>query len=119
MGHLSEANYLVYCMHHYDVPTCNDLEEFNNDLKRLGFINRALKSKDINIQLILNHIIVLYNVFGSAATDIILFKVEPLYWKYILPCIIYLNRIDDARLSECLVKSGPLDNEVIEKLRAI
>lgn len=117
MDNLSESNFLLYAMHHYDVPTCLDLEEFNNDLKRLGFINRGLKSKEINIQLILNHIIVLYNVFGNAATEIILFKVEPKFWRYILPCIIYLNRIDDTRLTECLAKSGTLDAEVITKLR--
>lgn len=119
MEHLNDATFLLFAMHNYSVPVCVDIEDFNNDIKRLGFINRGLKSKEINIQLILNHIIVLYNVFGNAATDIILFKIEQKYWKYILPCIILLNRIDDVLLSDCLVKSGSLDNEVIEKLRNI
>lgn len=118
MVKLSEENFLIYAMHHYDAPTCSDLEEFNNEIKRFGYITRAFKLNNINTQLILNHIIILYNVFGISATSMLLFRVSKDHWKYLVPFLIYLNRLDSEQLSEIVINTV-MDETIIKDLREL
>lgn len=118
MDKLSESNFLVYAMNNYDSPICTDLEEFNSDLNRIKYIIRCLRSKEINVQLILNHLIVLYNVFGNNATNMIMFKIERDLWKYLIPFLVYLNRLDEQTLALYLININ-LDNEIISKLQTL
>ena len=103
-------------MHNFEPPTCLDLEEFNDEIKRFRYITRAFKSNNYNTQLILNHIVILYNVFGNAATEMLLFKIEKEYWSYLMPFLIYLNRLSIEQIDSIMV-STILNNEIVVELR--
>lgn len=121
---ITDDNFLLHAMHHYDNQQCHTLEEFEEDLKRFLYIrkllNRYKKDGDLKDRLILNHIIVLYNLFGDALTEMLFFKVEKEYWPTLITFLVYLNRmperIDDygIKLSEIV-----LDQNVISVLRKI
>lgn len=81
---LDETNFLLYCAKYYDNPQCFDTLEFYDDLKRIKYIkrlfNKYVESGDLKERLILNHIIVLCNVFGPVhASRILFFKLKTFY----------------------------------------
>lgn len=84
-------------MHHYDNMQCTSLEEFEADLARFThlfkLINRYSESGELRERLILNHIIVLYNLFNSATTDMLLFKIDQKYWGILFTFLVYLNYV--------------------------
>jgi hypothetical protein len=74
---LTEKNLFVYAAKHYDNPGCCNTEEFLDDLRRIKYIKklitRYIESGDLKERLILNHIIILVNLFGPEVTCRILF----------------------------------------------
>jgi len=76
---LNEKNFVVYCMHNYDNPQCHSIEEFDEDLKRFLYLKKLLsrykKNGDLKERLILNHLVVLYNVFGDATLNMLFYKI--------------------------------------------
>ena len=96
MTPLTNENFLMYAIKHYDNPSCTGLKEFDNDLKRLGYIKRLLgryrATGDIKERLIINHLVVLYNVFGvEAATSMLFFKIQDKFWPQLKPFLVFLN----------------------------
>jgi hypothetical protein len=91
---LTDANFLLYAMNCYDNRACHDIEEFEEDLKRFQYLrrlfNRYKQFGDLKERLILNHLIVLYNVFGYKTTNMLFFKLEG-YHEYLKPFVDYLN----------------------------
>lgn len=78
---LDESNFLLYAAKNYENAQCFDTVEFYEDLKRFKYIkrlfNRYLEEGDLKERLILNHIIVIYNVFEPvAATRLLFFKLK-------------------------------------------
>lgn len=94
MTHLSESTFLLYAMNCYDNPSCHDIEEFEEDIKRFQYLrrlfNRYKQFGDLRERLILNHLIVLYNIFGYHATNMLFFRLEG-YHEYLKPFVDYLN----------------------------
>lgn len=94
---LNENNFLLFAAENYDSRTAVVLDTFYEDLGRFNHINRSLKRYDkigkINIHLVLNHIIILYNIFNDAATPMLFFKVEERYWKVIVSILRFINRL--------------------------
>jgi hypothetical protein len=92
---LDESNFVLYCAKHYDNPQCSGTEEFYEDLKRIKYIKKLFTRYEITGELkerlILNHIIILNNVFGPIATVRILFFKMPKYLVYLKPFFILLN----------------------------
>lgn len=111
MDQLSESNFLVYAMNNFESPTCLDLEEFNEEIKRFRYITRAFKADNINTQLILNHIIILYNMFGQATTNMLLFKIGTEHMHYLLPFLLYLDRLSMEQIAHIALTTVP--NEVV------
>ena len=76
--HLNESNFLIYAMHHYDNTQCYSLNEFEDDLKKFLYLKKLLSryknNGELKERLILNHIIVLYNIFYSGKKLNIYFK---------------------------------------------
>lgn len=121
---LSENNFLLYAMHHYDNPQCHSLEEFDEDLKKFLYLRKLLsrykKDGELRERLILNHIIVLYNVFGAAATKMLFYKVDSESWNTLVTFLVYLERMPEAIPDYSIKLSDiPLDEEVISVLRKI
>jgi len=115
---LTEENFIQYCMNHYDNPQCHTIEEFEEDIKRFLYVrkllNRYKKDGILKERLILNHIIVLYNIFGDAVTDMLFLKIEKEYWSTLVTFLVYLNRVPEEYFSEI-----PLDITVVSALRKI
>ena len=114
---LDDKNFLLYAAKHYYKPTAADAEEFYDDLNRFKYIKRLLSRYDqddiLQDRLLINHIVVIYNVFGiSAANKMMWYKIDKKYWPIIKPILLYLNFITDKEKVEI-----PLDQNIVEKLR--
>lgn len=100
MEPLHNANLMLYAAKHYDNPGCTDVIEFYDDLKKFKYIKRLLnKYRDtgnLKYRLILNHIILVYNMFGQeAGTRLLFLKLEG-YYPELIPFLIYLNRLPEV-----------------------
>ena len=97
---LDETNFLLFAAKHYENPECFDTDEFLVDLNRFKYVRRLLNkySNDGTLKetLILNHIIVIYNVFGvGPATRMLFFRLSGLH-KYLKPFLSYLGYLPKA-----------------------
>jgi len=94
---LTPDNWLFFAIKNYNNPSSVIYADFEEDLKRFKYIKRLLKryetTGELKTHLILNHIIVLYNVFDDAATPLLFYKVEATYWSQIKAFILFLNRL--------------------------
>lgn len=92
---LTDENFLLYCAKYYDNPQCHSTEEFLEDLNRIKYIKklitRYIENGDLKERLILNHITILYNVFGAEALCRILFLKMRKQLTYIKPFLLLLN----------------------------
>lgn len=121
---LTENNFLVYAMHHYDNPQCHSLDEFEEDLKKILYLKKLLSryknNGELRERLILNHIIVLYNIFGEAATNMLFYKIEKSNWDVLITFLVYLERMPEAIPQYGIQLSQvQLDERVIATLRNI
>lgn len=127
MIELNNENFLLYAIKNYENPSCSGLKEFENDLKRLRYIKRLLGrykvTGDIKERLIINHLVVLYNVFGvDAATNMLFFKIQERFWPQLKPFLVFLNYMPEyVRYKNKIIKSSDitLDESIVEILRKI
>lgn len=96
---LDETNFLLYAAKHYDNPSCFDTLEFYEDLNRFKYLKRLFsrfeETGELKERLILNHIIVIYNLFGvEASTRMLFFKLKD-YHNLLTPFLIFLNFLPD------------------------
>jgi len=97
---LNDANFLIFAIKNYDNPQAVTEDDFYDDLKRFKYIkrllNKYLNGQDLNYNLVLNHIMILYNVFGEAATAMIFHKITNLEMRSILKSfLLFLKRIPE------------------------
>lgn len=121
---LNENNFLIYAMNHYDNPQCHSMEEFEEDLKKFLYLKKLLsrykKDGDLRERLILNHIIVLYNVFNDAATNMLFHKIDAECWDTLVTFLVYLERMPETIPNHSIKLSDiALDENVISVLRKI
>lgn len=113
---LTKDNWIMFAMKHYDNPTSVTYEDFEEDLNRFKYIKRLFKryetTGELKTHLILNHIILIYNAFGDAATPLLFFRIEATYWCIIKAFMLFLNR-----LPESLNKN--IDQECLKQLNLI
>ena len=100
MDVLTEDNFLLYAAQNYDNPQCSSTEEFYDDLKKFKYIKRLFNkysdSGELKERLILNHIVVLINVFGPVpAVNLMFFRLEE-YLPYLKPFLILLNMLPET-----------------------
>ena len=125
---LNEKNFLLYAMKEYNNPQCTDIEEFNDDLKKIKYIKRLLNQYVsegvLKERLLLNHIIIFYNVFPpAAATRILFFKIEERFWPILKPFLFYLklmpedDKIESIMGKEIRTNEILMDQGVIDSLR--
>lgn len=91
---VTEENFNIFAAKFYDQKKAASVEEFYDDLKRFQYLKRLFKrydeDKELKTRLILNHLIVLFNCFGPAATPMLFMKLEE-YHKYLKPFVILLG----------------------------
>jgi len=121
---LNEDNFIVYAMHHYDNPQCHNIQEFEKDVKIFLYLKKLItryrQSDELRERLILNHIIVLYNVFGDSATNMLFYKIDKEHWDILVTFLVYLERMPES-LPQYGIKISDinLDEQVINALRKI
>jgi len=116
---LTEDNLFLYAAKHYYNPQFSDIEEFHEDLKRFKYIkrliNRYLENDDLAERLILNHVIIIFNVFGiEAALNILELKLDKKHWPVMKPFLVFLKYITNEQYTGI-----SMDQDVIEVLRKI
>jgi len=92
---LTHENWVLFAIKHYDNPTSVTYSDFEEDLNRIKY-SRHETTGELKTHLILNHIIVMYNVFNDAATPILFFKIEATYWPILKAFMLFLNRLPDS-----------------------
>ena len=105
---ITKDNWLLFAQHHYDNPTLEKEKEFYDDLKRFKYLKRLFRkykiTKKIKVRLVVNHIIVLQNVFGvEAACILLLFKVDRPYWNALKSVLNYLGYLYPHELNNIKV----------------
>ena len=82
---LNEDNFLLFAIKHYENPQSVTKEDFEKDLNHFKYIKRLLKRYKttgvLKSHLLLNHFIILYNLFGEAATPMLFFKINREFWS--------------------------------------
>tara|TARA_Y100000015_G_scaffold33068_1_gene33029 strand:+ start:151 stop:522 length:372 start_codon:yes stop_codon:yes gene_type:complete len=116
---LTHKNFKLYAAKMYNNPECLDVNEFKQDLNRFKYLKRLLKryelTGDLQERLILNHIIVLYNVFGiEACNKMMWYKINEEHWHYLKPFLVYLNYLPEGEKV-----SVTMDPYIIEVLREL
>ena len=121
---ITESTFLLIAMHHYDNTQCTSVAEFEEDLKRFSYLKKLFArykdNNELKERLILNHIIVLYNLFGIVTTELLFFKIDRQYWDALATFLVYLGRMP-AEVPEFNIKLNDLklDNDIIAVLRKI
>ena len=116
---LTPENITMFAMKHYDNTSCVDEQEFLDDMKRFKYLKRLFRkydtSKELKMRLIINHIIILANVFGvEAATTLLFFKIEKNHWSILKTFLIFLHYMPENDLIEI-----PINHQVMGKLGQI
>lgn len=116
---LSDDNFLLYAAKHYYKPNVIDAEEFYEDLNRFKYLKRLINRYEetgvLSDRLMMNHIIVIFNVFGiKPALRMLEFKVDQKHWNVIKPFLIFLKYIRNDQYTNIA-----MDKVVVEKLRKI
>lgn len=114
---LNEDNFVLFASRNYNNPQCMSVEEFYHDLHRFKYLKRLFRryaqNNDLQERLILNHLVVIYNVFGiEAANRMMFYRMEEEYWSVIKTFLIFLNFLREDELVDV-----PLDQTIVERLR--
>ena len=102
---ITSDNIMMFAIKHYDNPQCEGEKEFHDDMKRFKYIKRLLRkykeTKVLKERLLLNHIIVLNNLFGpEACVTLLLYKIQQEYWETLKSFLLFLNIIREDELKE-------------------
>lgn len=116
---LTEENFEIFAAKNYNNPQCVDIEEFHEDLARFKYLKRLLRkyiqTGEIQERLVLNHLIIIYNVFGiEAANKMAFYRIEDELWPALKTFLIYLNYLPENDRIEI-----PVDMKIANILRKI
>ena len=96
---LTEDNFLLFAIKNYENPQAVTKEDFDKDLNHFKYIKRLLKryrnTGQLKTHLLLNHFIILYNIFGEATTPMLFFKIEQELWSSMKTFIMFLGKLPD------------------------
>ncbi len=96
---LNEENFLLFAIKNYENPQAVSREDFEKDLNHFRYIKRLLKryklTGELKSHLLINHFIILYNIFGEATTPMLFYKIEKNLWSSIKTFIVFLDRLPD------------------------
>ena len=91
---LNDDNFQLFAAKHYDNPQAVTKEDFEKDLNYFKYIKRLLRryksTGELKSHLLINHFIVLYNIFGEACTPMLFYKIEEDLWSTMKTFIIFL-----------------------------
>ena len=119
---LNEKNYLMFAIKHYDNPQSVTVDDFMEDMKKFKYLKRLLKrylkTGVLRVNLILNHLIILFNVFGEGTIPLLMYKLGDEYYSIIKTFLLYLNRIDPQNNTGIFANIN-IDDDVLDLLNAL
>ena len=96
---LTEDNFLLFAIKNYENPQAVTKDDFDKDLNHFKYIKRLLKryknTGQLKTHLLLNHFIILYNIFGDATTPMLFFKIEEDLWASMKTFVMFLNKLPE------------------------
>ena len=122
---LTNDNFMLFAAQHYSNAGCSNMKEFMDDLKKFQYVKRLLTKYtlygELQERLILNHIILLRNVFGEGTVPMLFFRVDASLWPQLKTFLVYLNFLPEQYIISDAVRETdiPLDQVIITKLRDI
>ena len=118
---LNEDNFLLFAIKNYENPQAVTKDDFNKDLNHFKYIKRLLKrykkTGEIRSHLLINHFIILYNVFGEATNPMLFFKIERDMWPQVKTFILFLNRL--PQFPKSYIHDIPVDLNCFKELNKI
>ena len=118
---LTEENFLLFAIKNYENPQAVTKEDFDKDLNHFKYIKRLLKryknTGELRTHLLLNHFIILYNIFGEAATPMLFFKLDIELWSTIKTFIVFLNRLPEY--PKCYIHNVEIDEKCLKELHSV
>jgi hypothetical protein len=118
---LNEENFLLFAIKHYENPQAVTREDFEKDLNHFKYIKRLLKrykgSGELKVHLLINHFIILYNIFGDATTPMLFFKIEKELWSSVKTFIMFLDKLPE--FPKCYIHDIEMDQRCLEELEKI
>lgn len=118
---LNEDNFLLFAIKYYENPQAVTKEDFEKDLNHFKYIKRLLKryqkTGQLKTHLLLNHFIILYNVFGDATTPMLFFKIERELWSPMKTFIMFLNKLPEY--PKCYIHDIQVDINCLQSLYKI
>jgi len=110
---------MLFAIKFYDNPQAVTKDDFEADLKRIRYIKRLLKryknTGELKIHLILNHLIILFNVFNEAAVPLLFYNLEEDLWPLIKSFLVFLNRIPETPKTR--ITSIGIDEDCLKQLQ--
>ena len=108
-------------MKHYDNPQCTEMSEFEEDIKRFQYLRKLFiryrEDKDLKERLILNHLIVIFNVFGPYATNMLFMRLHEFH-EYLKPFVQYLNYMPELLVyDDMIVNADSINGDMFIKAR--
>jgi len=109
---------MLFAIKFYDNPQPGTKDDFESDLKRIRYIKRLLKryknTGELKIHLIMNHLIILFNVFNDAAVPLLFYNLEEELWPIVKSFLVFLNRIPEYPKTK--VDTIDVDQECLDQL---
>lgn len=118
---LNEDNFLIFAIKNYENPQAITKEDFEKDLNHFKYVKRLLKrynrEGELKIHLLLNHFIILYNIFGDAATPMLFYKIEKNLWPSLKAFVVFLNKLPEYPISN--IHNVNIDENCLSQLTKI
>jgi hypothetical protein len=118
---LNADNFLLFAIKNYENPQAVSVDDFEKDLNIFRYIKRLLRKykngSDLKVHLLINHFIILYNIFGDAATPMLFFKLDEDLWPSLKAFVLILNRLPDY--PRTAIHDLEIDEYCLNELRGI
>ena len=118
---LTSENFLLFAIKHYENPQAVTKEDFEKDLNHFKYIKRLLKryrnTGELKAHLLLNHFIILYNIFGEGTTAMLFYKIEEDMWEIMKTFVVFLDRLPEY--PKCFIHDVEIDEYCLSELGRI
>ncbi len=118
---LTSENFLLFAIKHYENPQAVTKEDFEKDLNHFKYIKRLLKryrnTGELKAHLLLNHFIILYNIFGEGTTAMLFYKIEEDMWNIMKTFVVFLDKLPEY--PKCFIHDVEIDEYCLSELGKI
>ena len=118
---LTSENFLLFAIKHYENPQAVTKEDFEKDLNHFKYIKRLLKryrnTGELKAHLLLNHFIILYNIFGEGTTAMLFYKIEEDMWNVMKTFVVFLDKLPEY--PKCFIHDVEIDEYCLSELGRI